>query len=78
MAVDFGLLPIIVIIFVVAAAGLLSGSIYVAAGAGVLVIGWAATQVNNTFLTGLWYLILVAMSLVTARMGTKFVIGDTA
>lgn len=76
--VEFSLLTLIVILSLGAAIGILSGSVYVGGGASAVLLGYIAVQTQNTFVVGMWFLLLLMMALAAGKRTADMLLGDVA
>lgn len=78
MAVDFGLLPIMITLSVGAIIGGITRSLLLGMGASVTLLGWVAINTQQGWALGMWFLVLFIISLATARGLTTMVLGDVS
>lgn len=78
MVVDFTLLTVLIPALLGIAIGLFSGSVYIGGGAFAVILGWTAVKTQNSFTVGLWFLILLLMTLASGKRMADMLLGDTA
>jgi hypothetical protein len=76
--VEFTLLTVLIPLFIGAAIGSMTKSIYVAGGISAVLLGWIAVQTREPFTVGAWLLLLLFMALGTGKKMTDMMLGDTA